>query len=79
MSRYYVAGEAIRGAALFSERSTLRTMELGGELQGRIKCGREYIFEYGIGESCRVIPKPVCSRMCFHIDPAAAYDFSAFD
>ncbi|KAF9649474.1 D-xylulose 5-phosphate/D-fructose 6-phosphate phosphoketolase [Thelephora ganbajun] len=47
VSRYHVAGEAVRGAALFNERIALRSMELGGELQGRIKRDQKYIFEYG--------------------------------
>jgi len=47
VSRYHVAEEAVRGAALFNERIALRSMELGGELQGRIKRDQKYIFEHG--------------------------------
>ena len=50
MSRYHVAGEAVRGAALFNERIALRSMELGGELQGRVKQDQKYIFEHGAGK-----------------------------
>jgi len=47
VSRYHVAGEAVRGAALFNERIALRSMELSGELQGRIKSDHKYILEHG--------------------------------
>ena len=50
VSRYHVAVEAVRGAALFNERIALRSMELSGELQGRIKGDHKYIFEHGAGE-----------------------------
>ena len=50
VSRYHVAGEAVRGGALFNERIALRSMELGGELQGRIKRDQKYILEHGTGE-----------------------------
>ena len=50
VSRYHVAGEAVRGAALFNERVALRSMELNGELQGRIKSDHKYIVEHGVGE-----------------------------
>ena len=53
VSRYHVAGEAVRGAALFNERIALRSMELGGELQGRIKRDQKFIFEHGVGEFYR--------------------------
>ena len=50
VSRYHVAGEAVRGAALFNEHIALRSMELGGEIQGWIKRDQRYIFEHGTGE-----------------------------
>ena len=74
MLRYRVAGEAIRGAALFSKHIAPTSMELGGELQGRIKRGQRRIFGHGAGESCRVIPEFVCLHICFYIDPAGTYD-----
>lgn len=51
MSRYHIAGRAVRGAVLFNERIVLRSMELGDELQGRIERDQKYTFEHGTGES----------------------------
>ena len=60
VSRYHVAGEAVRGAAIFNER--IGSMELSGELQGKIKRDQKDIFEYGAGEfrrSLGIIPRLV--------------------
>ena len=82
MSRNYVAGEAVRGITLFNERIVLRTMELGVELQGRIKYDQKYIFEHGAGESrgpLGVVLEFVCLCICFCIDPAGTYGIPAFN
>ena len=83
MSRYHVAGEAVRGAAQLNERIALRSMDLGGELQGRIKSDQKYILEYGTGEFCPFLDFGFLSfcllRLCFFVDPAGTYDVPTFN
>ena len=55
VSRYRVAGETVRRAALFNGRIALRSMELGGELQGRIKRDQKFIFEHGVKSWRRLV------------------------
>ena len=82
VSRYHVAGEAVRGGALFNERIALRSMELGGELQGRIKSNQKYILEHGTGEFKLFLG--IVSWVCFlhvhfFVDPAGTYDVPTFN
>jgi len=82
VSRYHVAVEAVRGAAVFNERVALRSMELGGELQGRIKRDQEYIFEQGAGEFfpfLGFVLEFVSYAFRFAVDPAGTYDVPAFN
>ena len=78
VSRYHVAREAIRGAAQFNERIALRSMELSGELQSRVKRDQRYIFKHGTGElksSCAV---PGLFAY-FFTDPSGTYDVPTFN
>jgi xylulose-5-phosphate/fructose-6-phosphate phosphoketolase len=50
VSRYHVAVEAVRGAALVNERVALRAMELNSELQSKIKQAQRVIYATGAGK-----------------------------
>ena len=82
VSRYHVAGEAVRGGALFNERIALRSMELGGELQGRIKRDQKCITERGTGEFCRILVAIFWAcflHVRFSADPVGTYVVPTFD
>lgn len=57
VSRYHVAMQAVRGAARWNEKVSVRLMELLGELQHAIAKHGEYILEHkegGLYLSCQL-------------------------
>ena len=80
VSRYHIAMEAVRGAALVSERVALRAMELGSQLQSRIKEAQRVIYATGTGTLC---PTPfyryfIVISLTLLVDPRGTYDVPKF-